>query len=51
MRMAPSARRRVTRLLGDRDVVDPFGGTEDDYERTAQAIDAGLAVRLEDVAL
>lgn len=46
---APEAAGKVTRLLGDRDVADPFGGTEEEYRQTFMmmkpALDA-LADRL-----
>ena len=34
----PSVASRVQRLGGDRDVVDPFGGSRDDYQSAAMAI-------------
>lgn len=39
MRGMPSSSGKVTRLSEETEVPDPFGGDEDDYERTAFVID------------
>ena len=50
-RMAPSASDRVGLLLGDEDLADPLGGSEEDYERCAASIERALRARLQEVAL
>ena len=47
--IAPVARERVSLLMGDDEVGDPFGGSEEDYERAACAIDAGIRTRLREI--
>ncbi len=49
--LQPSAAGRVELLLGDRELADPFGGSEATYEECAKAIDAALPKRLEGVTL
>ena len=49
--LAPGARERVSLLLGEAEVGDPFGGSEQDYEHAAQAIDAGIRERLREIAI
>ncbi|UCE61545.1 MAG: threonylcarbamoyl-AMP synthase [Phycisphaerales bacterium] len=49
--LAPAARRRVALLLGDRDVHDPIGGSEQEYELCAQVIDEGIQAVLQEVKL
>ncbi len=47
--MVPSATRRVELLLEGRDVQDPIGGTEADYEECARILQEGLKARLREV--
>lgn len=49
--LVPLAQERVFLLLGDRDVQDPIGGSEEEYEQCAKAIEEGLTVRLQEVML
>ncbi len=49
--MLPSARDRVGLLLSNRDISDPIGGSKQDYERCAQAIEEGLQARLQEVVI
>jgi protein-tyrosine-phosphatase/tRNA A37 threonylcarbamoyladenosine synthetase subunit TsaC/SUA5/YrdC len=37
-RLWPSVASRLQRLGGDRDVIDPYGGSRDDYQQSAEAI-------------
>jgi protein-tyrosine phosphatase len=47
--MVPSAAERVVLLLADRDVNDPIGGSENDYEACAGSIQEGVLARLQEV--
>lgn len=47
--LVPSAEERVALLLGDEDIADPIGGSEDAYEQCAQAIERGVQQRLKEV--
>ena len=47
--MVPSAKDRVALLLGDEDIRDPIGGSEDDYEQCARTVEKGLSARLQEV--
>lgn len=47
--MVASAENRVVLLLGDEDIRDPIGGSEDDYEQCARAVEKGLSARLREV--
>lgn len=47
--MVPSATERTSRLIKNRDVRDPIGGTLDEYERCAQALEAGVLTWLQEV--
>lgn len=49
--VAPAAESRVSLLLGDEDLADPFGGTENEYARCADAIAKGVEARLSEVEL
>ncbi len=49
--LVPSAQERVSLLLGEQDVQDPIGGSEEEYEQCAKAIEEGLTVRLQEVIL
>lgn len=49
--MVPSAGERVRLVLGDRDLDDPIGGSEDDYERCARALTNGISDRLHEVTI
>lgn len=51
VRLAPDVANRVSLLLGDRDVSDPIGGSEEDYERCASQLERGLADRLREVSV
>ncbi|MEK6797495.1 MAG: L-threonylcarbamoyladenylate synthase [Planctomycetota bacterium] len=50
-RLAPANSDRVAMLLNDDDVTDPFGGSEEDYERCAAVLERGLRERLREVVL
>ena len=49
--MVPSAEQRVRLVLGDRDLDDPIGGSQQDYERCAQALTQGISNRLNEVEI
>lgn len=49
--LEPAAEGRVSLLLSDRDVRDPMGGSEEEYEACAKAIEEGLAIRLQEVVV
>jgi len=49
--MVSSAGSRVAVLLDDRDVQDPMGGSERDYESCARLIEEGIRKRLQEVML
>ena len=49
--LVPSAHERVSLLLGEQDVQDPIGGSEEEYEQCAKAIEEGLTIRLQEVIL
>ncbi|MHC4698813.1 MAG: L-threonylcarbamoyladenylate synthase [Planctomycetota bacterium] len=49
--MLPSAEDRVALLLGDRDVRDPIGGSEVEYEQCAKLIGEGIGARLQEMML
>ena len=49
--MVSSAGSRVAVLLNDRDVQDPIGGSERDYESCAHLIEEGMRKRLQEVKL
>jgi protein-tyrosine phosphatase len=49
--LVPSAQERVFLLLGERDVQDPVGGSEEEYEECAKVIEEGLTIRLQEVIL
>lgn len=49
--MVPSAEDRVRLVLGDRDIDDPIGGSEEDYERCATALTQGISARLDEVII
>lgn len=51
LRMAPQSVDRTRLLLDEEDVRDPLGGSIDDYEQCAAAIETGLRERLEEVVL
>jgi protein-tyrosine phosphatase len=51
IRTAPSSRDRVFLLLGDQDLADPFGGSEEQYEHCAQTIEQALEKRIREVKL
>ncbi len=51
LHMVPSAADRAGLLLSDKDVHDPIGGGEDDYEMCARAIEEGVRERLEEIDL
>jgi tRNA threonylcarbamoyl adenosine modification protein (Sua5/YciO/YrdC/YwlC family) len=51
IRTAPSSRDRVFLLLGDQDLPDPFGGSEEQYEHCAQTIEQALEKRIREVKL
>ena len=51
VRMVPSAADRAHLLLGDRDIRDPIGAAEEDYEECARILEDGLAVRLDEVVI
>ncbi len=48
-RLVPSAGNRAALLLEGRDVADPIGGSEEDYERCAQLIEKGVSARIQEV--
>lgn len=47
--MVPSATERVALLVEDQDVTDPMGGSEQEYEDCAKAIENGVRNRLKEV--
>ena len=47
--MVPSATGRVELLLEGRDVHDPIGGTEAEYEECARILQEGIKARLREV--
>jgi len=47
----PTAARRTVLLRGDEDLTDPFGGSDQEYERCAQQIEAALPAALESLTL
>ncbi|MCH7873273.1 MAG: translation factor, partial [Planctomycetes bacterium] len=49
--MVSSAEDRVRLVLGDRDLDDPIGGSEEDYERCATALTEGISARLDEVII
>jgi protein-tyrosine phosphatase len=49
--MEPSVADRVSVLAGDMDINDPAGGSLQDYQAAADAIERALRVRLEEVSL
>jgi len=49
--LAPDAGERAQRLLPDRDVPDPIGGSDAEYEACAAAIETGVAQRLKEVEI
>lgn len=49
LNMVPSAAERVVLLLADRDMNDPIGGRQADYEGCARSIHEGVLVRLQEV--
>lgn len=49
LNMVPSATRRVELLLDGRDVQDPIGGTEAEYEECARILQEGIKARLREV--
>ncbi len=49
--MVSSAEDRVRLVLGDRDLDDPIGGSEEDYERCATALTQGISARLDEVII
>jgi len=51
LEMVPSAQDRVARLIESEDLSDPLGGTEDDYARSAGAIEEALRTRLAEMDL
>ncbi|UCF32970.1 MAG: threonylcarbamoyl-AMP synthase [Phycisphaerales bacterium] len=51
IRTAPSSNDRVFLLLGDQDLPDPFGGSEEQYEHCAQTIEQALEKRIREVKI
>ena len=51
LELIPQAEQRVHRLLGDQDVQDPIGGSQQDYESCANTIERGVSARLEEITL
>jgi protein arginine phosphatase len=51
LRAAPEAADRVSLVLGDQDVSDPIGGSEEDYERCASQLEKSLRDRLQEVSV
>lgn len=51
LRLDPSAEGRVALVAGDRDVNDPMGSSEKDYEDCANVIEDGLTARLKEIPL
>lgn len=51
LRVAPDVADRVSLVMGDKDVADPVGGSEELYERCASQIEQGLRDRLREVCL
>ncbi len=51
LQAAPEAADRVWLVLGDQDIGDPIGGSEEEYERCASQIEEGLRVRLQEVSV
>lgn len=49
--MVSSADQRVRLVLGDRDLDDPIGGSQQDYERCARALAQGISNRIDEVVL
>ncbi len=49
VKMAPLAAQRVAMLLEEQDVLDPIGGSRDDYEQCARTVEEGLKARLGEV--
>ena len=49
--MVASAESRVALLLGDRDVQDPIGGSQRDYESCARLIEEWIRERLQEVII
>ncbi len=47
--LCPSAKDRVAVLCDDQDVVDPVGGTEQDYDACATQVESALRRKLEEV--
>ena len=47
--MVPSAEDRVSLLCSDKDIADPIGGSEDDYEQCARMAEEGLKTRMREV--
>jgi L-threonylcarbamoyladenylate synthase len=51
IRAAPSAADRASLLLADEELADPFGGSQEQYEHCAQAIEKAMAERIKEVML
>ena len=49
--MVPSAVDRVALLLEGEDVRDPIGGSEEEYDLCAQAVERGVRARLQEVII
>lgn len=49
--LEPSVADRAKSLIEGRDVRDPIGGSEDEYERCAQLVEQGAAARLQEVTI
>ena len=49
--LVPSSKDRTALLWGAEDIQDPIGGTQDDYESCAQAIEKGVQARLQEVCI
>lgn len=49
--MVPSAGGRVRLVLGDRDLDDPIGGSQEEYERCARVLTQGISDRLHEVTI
>jgi protein-tyrosine phosphatase len=47
--LVPGAESRVTLLAGEEELGDPFGGSRDAYQRSADAIEAAVKKRLEEI--
>lgn len=49
LRMAPTAKARISELLPGEDVLDPIGGSDGDYEDCARRIESAMKSRLVEV--